>query len=200
MTTMNEGDYIDEAAQEKEVAKNLEELEETPKTEEPEDEADEFGELENEIKRLTEEIKQKDAERSALNDKYLRIAAEYENFRKRTAKEKEGIYADATIDALKNILPVLDNFERAMQFSSVSEPEKLAEGIKLIYAQFVASLEKLGVEEIAAAGETFDPEIHNAVMHEQDDSQPENTVTEVMMKGYIKGDRVIRPAMVKVVN
>jgi molecular chaperone GrpE len=135
-----------------------------------------------------------------LYDKYLRITAEYDNFRKRTAKEKEGIYSDAVIDVLKNILPVLDNIERAVQFADSSEPEKVSDGVKMIYSQFMNSLSKIGVEEILAAGEKFDPEIHNAVFHEEDESQPDNTVTEVLQKGYIKNDKVIRPAMVKVVN
>ena len=135
----------------------------------------------------------------ALNDKYIRLYAEYENFRKRTAKEKEEIYKNATADVLKDILPVIDNFERALQFSS-DEPEKVLEGLKMIEAQFLNSLIKIGVEEIQAAGEQFDPELHYAVSHEQDESQLENTVTEILQKGYKKGDKVLRPAMVKVVN
>jgi molecular chaperone GrpE len=135
----------------------------------------------------------------ALNDKYIRLYAEYENFRKRTAKEKDEIYSSAAADVLKDILPVLDNFERALQFSG-DEPEKVLEGIRMIEAQFANALAKIGVEEIQAAGEQFDPEVHYAVAHEQDENQLENTVTDVLQKGYIKGDRVIRPAMVKVVN
>lgn len=153
-----------------------------------------------EIKKLEEEIKQKEEEYGVLYDKYLRVNAEYDNFRKRTAKEKEGIYSDAAIDVLKNVLPVLDNIERAVQFCDVSEPEKVFEGVRIIYSQFLNALEKIGVEEIKAEGEQFNPEVHNAVMHEQNDDHPENTVAEVMQKGYIKGDRIIRPAMVKVVN
>ena len=183
---MINGDYVDEAATEKEV-EELSESEETDKSEE-------------EIKKLSAEIKQKEDEYKALYDKYLRVIAEYDNFRKRTAKEKEVIYSDATIDVLKNILPVLDNVERAVQFYDVSEPEKFFEGVKIIHSQFLGALEKIGVEEIKSEGEQFDPEIHNAVMHEENDGHPENTVAEVMQKGYAKGDKVIRPAMVKVVN
>ncbi|MCL2099407.1 MAG: nucleotide exchange factor GrpE [Oscillospiraceae bacterium] len=134
-----------------------------------------------------------------VTDKYIRLYAEYENFRKRTAKEKSEIYSNAAADILKNILPVMDNFERALQFSG-DEPEKIFEGIKMIEAQFAAALSNLGVEEIKAEGEQFDPALHNAVFHEQDENQPDNTVTEVLQKGYIKGDRVLRPATVKVVN
>ena len=165
-----------------------------------EGEADEGETEEKEIKELNEEIAKKEEEYRELYDKYVRVSAEYDNFRKRTAKEKDGIYSDAVIDVLKNILPVLDNFERAVQFADSSEPDKVSEGLKMIYAQFISSLEKIGVEEIKSGGEPFDPEIHNAVMHEESEEYPENTVADVFQKGYIKGDKVIRPAMVKVVN
>ena len=157
-------------------------------------------EKQKEIKKLAEDLKQKNDELDNLYDKYLRITAEYDNFRKRTAKEKEGIYSDAVVDVLKNILPVLDNVERALQFADSSEPEKVSDGVKMIYAQFIKSLANIGVDEIIAAGEKFNPEIHNAVFHEEDENQPDNTVTDVLQKGYIKGDKIIRPAMVKVVN
>ena len=156
--------------------------------------------LKKEVKKLHEELKQKKEDYDVLYDKYLRVNAEYDNFRKRTAKEKDGIYTDAAIDVLKNILPVIDNVERALQFADNSEPEKIFEGVKMIYSQFMASLAKMGVEEIKAVDETFNPELHNAVVHEQDESKPENTVAEVLQKGYIKSDKIIRPAMVKVVN
>jgi len=162
--------------------------------------SDDLKERQREIKKLEDEIKQKDEEYKALYDKYLRVNAEYDNFRKRTAKEKEGIYSDAAIDVLKGLLPVLDNIERAVQFCDVSDPEKVFEGFRIIYAQFVGALENIGVTEIKAEGEPFDPEVHNAVLHEENEDYPDNTVAEVMQKGYIKGDRVIRPSMVKVVN
>ena len=152
------------------------------------------------LKKLRAELEEKNEEYDALYDKYLRVNAEYDNFRKRTAKEKEGIYSDAVIDVLSNILPALDNLERAVQFADSSEPEKVSEGVKMIHAQFINSFAKIGVEEIKAEGEQFDPEIHNAVFHEEDEGKPNNTVTEVLQKGYIRGDKVIRPAMVKVVN
>ena len=138
---------------------------------------------------------------NTLNDKYLRLYAEYENFRKRTAKEKDEIYSSAAADVLANIFPILDVFERALSFSEESnEPEKVLEGLKMIETQFANALIRLGVEEIAAEGEQFNPELHNAVFHETDDSKPNNTVVEVLQKGYTKGDKVLRPAMVKVVN
>ena len=138
---------------------------------------------------------------NTLNDKYLRLYAEYENFRKRTAKEKDEIYSSAAADVLANIFPILDVFERALSFSEESnEPEKVLEGLKMIETQFANALIRLGVEEIAAEGEQFNPELHNAVFHETDDSKPNNTVVEVLQKGYSKGDKVLRPAMVRVVN
>lgn len=128
-------------------------------------------------------------------DKYLRLVAEYDNFRKRSAKEKDGIYADAYTDALKAILPVIDNLERAVKFT---EGDKVLEGVKMTLSQFSAALEKMGVEEIPA--QTFDPNVHNAVMHVQDDSLGEGQIVEVFQKGYRKGDKIIRFAMVKVAN
>ena len=146
---------------------------------------------------LAAEIEKKTEEYDALYDKYLRVTAEYDNFRKRTVKEKEGIYSDAVVDVLKNILPVMDNLERALQFSDAG---KILEGLKMIYSQFGDSLARIGVEEIKSDGEPFDPAIHNAVFHEEDENQPDNTITETLQKGYIKSDKVIRPAMVRVVN
>ncbi|MCL2095775.1 MAG: nucleotide exchange factor GrpE [Oscillospiraceae bacterium] len=172
---------------------NLEEIKEseiTGESAEPEEEIEKDGET-------SELPEEKRKEYDALYDKYLRVAAEYENFRKRTAKEKEGIYSEAVIDVLNNILPISDNMERALQFS---DSEKVLEGMKMIYQQFTDSLARLGVEEIKAEGEKFNPEVHNAVFHEEDGSQPENTVTEVLQKGYARGDKIIRPAMVRVVN
>lgn len=156
----------------------------------------------NEIEIIEEpEQKEETAELKALQDKYIRLYAEYENFRKRTAKEKDEIYSNAAADVLKNILPVLDSFERALQFSgNAQEPEKVIEGLKMIETQFLNALEKIGVEEIKAEGGQFNPQLHNAVFHEQDESKPDNMVTEVLQKGYIKGDKVLRPSMVKVVN
>ena len=115
------------------------------------------------------------------NDKYLRLAAEYDNYRKRTTKEKESIYADAKLDTVKPFLDVADNLDRAV-------------------TQFEEILKKMGVEKIDAVGQPFDPEKHNAVMHIDDESLAENTVAEVFRKGYQMGDRVVRFAMVKVAN
>ena len=132
------------------------------------------------------------------NDKYLRLAAEYDNYRKRTAREKEHLYGDAKIDTIKPFLAVLDNLERGV--SQFEEGDGHRQGMELICKQFAAVLEKLGVTEIEALGQPFDPEKHNAVMHIDDESLAENTVAEVFRKGYQMGDRVVRFAMVKVAN
>ena len=132
-------------------------------------------------------------------DKFLRLAAEYDNYRKRTAKEKEGIYADAKIETLTAMLPVYDNLERALsQFGDDDSPHR--KGVEMIFTQFKESLAKLGVSPIEAIGQPFDPEKHNAVMHIEDESVGENTVVEVLQQGFTLGDKVLRFAIVKVAN
>ena len=132
------------------------------------------------------------------NDKYLRLAAEYDNYRKRTAREKEHLYNDAKIDTIKPFLAVLDNLERGV--SQFEEGDAHRQGLELICKQFSEVLTKLGVAEIPALGEKFDPEKHNAVMHTEDETAAENTVVEVFQKGYTLGDKILRFAMVKVAN
>ena len=134
-----------------------------------------------------------------LEDRYLRIVAEYDNYRKRSIKERESTYADAYGEALMEILPIIDNLERAVQFT---DSEKVIGGLKLTLNQCENMLAKLGIEPIAEFGEgvKFDPVYHNAVMHIEDDTAGENEVVEMFQKGYKKGDKVIRYAMVKVAN
>lgn len=151
------------------------------------------------VKKLEGELEKKEAEIKELNDKYTRLFAEYDNFRKRTAKEKEGIYADAYIDALTQILPVLDNLERAAAFEN-ADADVLRKGLELTLKSFSETLEKMGVKEIEALGKEFDPNVHNAVMHVDDESVGESEVVEVFAKGYIRGDKVLRHSMVKVAN
>lgn len=129
------------------------------------------------------------------NDKYLRTLAEYDNFRKRTAKERDGIYQEAYVDAVKNLLPIIDNMERAVDYAS---DDASRDGIKMIISSVYATLEKMGVKLIET--KTFDPLLHNAVMHIDDESLGEGEIVEVFQKGYILGERVIRYAMVKVAN
>ena len=133
-----------------------------------------------------------------VNDKYLRLAAEYDNYRKRTAKEKENIYGDAKADTIKPLLAVYDNLERGI--AQYDEADVHRQGLELILRQFSEALTKLGVTEIEAEGQPFDPERHNAVMHVEDDAAGENTVVEVFQKGFMLGDKVLRFAMVKVAN
>ena len=153
-----------------------------------------------EIARLEKELAARDAKLAEQNDQYLRVCAEYDNFRKRTAKEREGIYADAYIDALTQILPILDNLDRAAAYNTEDPENPLAKGLELTRKSFVETLEKMGVTEIEALGKPFDPNLHNAVMHVEDENAGENEIVEVFMKGYIRGDKVLRYSMVKVAN
>ena len=127
----------------------------------------------------------------------LYLAAEYDNFRRRSQKEKEGIYGDAIFDAIKEILPLFDNLERAGQYS---ESETVAEGLAMIAKMSDEVLAKLGVERFGKAGEQFDANIHNAVMHEENADLGENEISDVFQVGYRRGEKIIRFAMVKVVN
>lgn len=149
-----------------------------------------------ELKKALEAEQQKAAE---ANDKYLRICAEYDNFRKRTQKEKENTYAEAVADTVKGLLPVIDNLQYASKYGN-ADPEKFAEGVKLILDKLPETLEKMHIKPVGAPGETFDPALHNAVMHEESDEHGENEIMDVLQSGYLYEDRVIRYAMVKVAN
>ncbi len=133
-----------------------------------------------------------------LNDKVMRQMAEFENFRKRTEKEKGQMYDMGAKSILEKILPVVDNFERGLD--SAPEGDSFADGMKMIYKQLMTSLEEAGVKEIEAEGEEFNPDYHNAVMHVEDEELGENVVVEVLQKGYMYNDTVLRHAMVKVAN
>ena len=135
-----------------------------------------------------------------LYDKHLRLMAEYDNFKKRTQKEKEELGTFAVSATIEKLLPVIDNFERALDSVSEDEKNTFSEGVEMVYRQMMEILDKMGVSEIEAVGCEFDPEIHNAVMHVDDDSQDANFVVEQFMKGYKYKDKVIRYSMVKVAN
>ena len=140
-------------------------------------------------------------ELSEQKDKFLRLAAEYDNYRKRTAKEKEAIYADAKIDTVTAMLPVYDNLERALgQYRDEDADSPHRKGVEMVFTQFKESLSKLGVSAMDALGQPFDPEKHNAVMHVEDESAGENTVVEVLQQGFTLGGKVLRFAIVKVAN
>ena len=146
--------------------------------------------LEEKIAALEAEIRERD-------DKYLRMAAEYDNFRRRSREEREALYSAAASDTVKELLPIIDNLERAAQFD---DGEKVKEGVIMIAKATEEVFKKLGVESFGAPGETFDPNIHNAVLHVEDDAYGEGEIVEVYQKGYKKGNKIIRFAMVKTVN
>lgn len=137
-------------------------------------------------------------ELAVLNDKYLRICAEYDNFRRRSQKEKDGLYEDIKAETLRKFLPVYDNLVRALE--QPTEDEAYRRGVEMIMSQFNSTMEKLGVVEIESLGQKFDPDFHNAVMHVDDEEKGENEIVEVFQKGFKMGDKIIRFAMVKVAN
>ena len=151
-------------------------------------------------KEKKEEPKEPDykAELNGANDRYLRLLAEYDNFRKRSQKEKDAIYGDIRSDVIGKFLPVYDNLARALQQST--EDEAFRKGVEMIMTQFCTTLEKLGVTKIESLGKTFDPKLHNAVMHTEDETKGENEIVEVFQDGFMIGEKVIRFAMVKVAN
>ena len=160
-----------------------------------------------EKKKLTAELAGLEAKNAELEkklaeekDRYARILSEYDNYRKRTSRELDGRYADGKADAWKGLLPVIDNFERALAAAPADADDPLRKGIELTYRQFKEQMEKDGVKEIEALGKEFDPELHNAVMHCEDESLGENVIADVFMKGYTLGDKVLRHSMVKVAN
>lgn len=167
---------------------------EEPQTKKEETKASETVEEKevSETDALKEELEKK-------NDQLLRLAAEYDNFRKRSQREKDGIYSDVKASVLGDVLPVLDNFERAAETSG-DDVESLKKGFEMILGQFTDVLKKHGVESFGEAGENFDPNLHNAVMHIEDEQLGENVISQVFSKGYKIGDKVIRPATVQVAN
>ena len=152
---------------------------------------------------VAEEAPSKEAELekelAAAKEAHIRTLAEYDNYRKRTAKEKEGIYGDAKADCMKSLLGVLDNFDRALSVDN-SDFESYKKGVEMIYTNFCEILAGLGVESFGEKGEAFDPNFHNGVMHIEDETLGENVIAEVFSKGYKLVDRVLRPAMVQVAN
>ena len=139
-----------------------------------------------------------EAKYNDLNDRYLRMAAEYDNFRKRSQREREQAYTDAVSRAVTALLPTYDNLERALKAETADTEYK--KGVEMTMNQLVSVMEKLGVVSFGAAGEVFDPQLHNAVMHVEDEALGENVIAEVFQKGFKVGDKVVRFAMVKVAN
>lgn len=137
-------------------------------------------------------------ELKTANDKYLRLMAEYDNYRKRSQKEKESLYTDIRSETVEKFLPVYDNLERAL--AQETQDAAFKKGVEMTMNQLVSVMEKLGVVSFGAAGEVFDPQLHNAVMHVEDEALGENVIAEVFQKGFKVGDKVVRFAMVKVAN
>lgn len=138
-----------------------------------------------------------------LNNRYLRVCADYDNFRRRSKQDKAVSYEEGVIDTIRALMPVVDSIDGAVKAAGdckSEEAREFAEGVVLIAQQLEEVFARLGVTEIEGQGSTFDPNVHQAVLHDQDETMPENSVTEVFQKGYVKGDRVIRHSMVKVVN
>ena len=132
------------------------------------------------------------------HDSYLRLAAEYDNYRKRSQKEKDNLYTEIRSETVEKFLPVYDNLERAL--AQETQDAAFKKGVEMTMNQLVSVMEKLGVESFGAAGDHFDPQLHNAVMHIEDESLGENVIAEVFQKGFKVGEKVVRFAMVKVAN
>ena len=148
-------------------------------------------------KKLQQEIDELKEAIAVMEDKYLRMAAEYDNFRRRSREEKEALYELAMADTVKELLPIIDNLDRAAGFT---EGDKVLEGLVITAKATADVFAKLGVEEFGKIGETFDPNLHNAVLHIEDDSYGDGEIVEVFQKGYKKGKHIIRFAMVKTAN
>lgn len=192
-----------------EDVKETPEKEENKQTETPGPETEELSgkdkknlkkqvkELESKLEKAEKESKKSADALAEANDKYLRMLAEFDNYKKRTAKESENKYAAAYCDAVEALLPVFDNFERAAEYAS---DEQSKNGLLLIISNFKDVLSKMGIEQFGEKGEEFNADLHSAVMHIEDESLGENTVAEVFQKGYKKGEKIIRYATVKVAN
>ncbi|WPC42509.1 nucleotide exchange factor GrpE [Clostridium sp. JS66] len=196
-----QSELIEENVEEEKVDKDqnvdAEEKDENSQEDDSKLEESLVDEIKSENEKLAKENTRLDSENQTFKDRLARTVAEYDNFRKRTAKEKEGIYTNACEDILKELLPVLDNLERAITVEG--SVDDLKKGIEMTIKQFNGALEKLEVEEIKSDGE-FDPNVHNAVMHVDDEQYEKNQVVEVFQKGYKRGDKVLRHSMVKVAN
>lgn len=193
-----------------EVKEPLEEKDrQNPGEEQPEEKPDPKAEETAEKKEVPKKKKKQSKEQQEIEklqqeltdqkDQFLRLRAEYDNFRKRSLSEKSAVYGNAVSDTVGKILPVMDNIERALNQENAAA-EDMKKGVEMIANQFHASFEQLGVKEIGEKGEAFDPNLHNAVSHIDDDELGENVIAEVLQKGYAVGEKVIRHAMVQVAN
>lgn len=189
--------------------KNMDKIdfeESAPETDASESDHKDKKEKRSEVKKLKTEIedlkKALEAEKTRAdetNDKYLRLAAEYDNFRKRTQADRKNIYTDAVSETLGGLLPTIDNLQYAAKYSG-GDAEKVAEGLNMILSKLPETLEKMNIKAFGEPGEIFDPNIHNAILHVDDESLGEGEIVEVLQQGYMYGERVLRYAMVKVAN
>ncbi len=155
--------------------------------------------LKSEIEALKAELSKKDAAIAEANDKHLRLMAEYDNFRRRSREEKDAVYSAAVADAVSELLPLFDNLELASKYTGDNAADA-AKGVEMILSSVPAILEKLNVTSFGEAGDAFDPNIHNAVMHIEDENYGENEIVDVFQKGYKHGDKIVRFAVVRVAN
>lgn len=179
---------------------------EAPQTEAPEEKTEKGGKSKKKKEKTysftREQVEQMETaakQLESVKDQYVRLTAEYDNYRKRTTKEKDALYQDAKADTIKEFLAVYDNLERAVSTEG-GEDSPHKKGLEMIFHQYQEILKKLGVTEIAALGQPFDPEKHNAVMHIDDENLGENVVAQVFQAGFMLGDKIIRHAIVQVAN
>ena len=154
--------------------------------------------VQEEIKEETPEVNPWEEKYNAEHDSYLRLAADYDNYRKRTLKEKEQSYGNGKADAVEKLLPVYDNLERAL--NQPTEDAAYKKGVEMTFTQLVSIFNSLGVEIFGNVGDEFDPNLHNAIMHTEDEEAAENTITQVFQKGFKLGEKIVRFAMVQVAN
>lgn len=188
----------DEVKKDEQTVKAEEEkTENTETTEKTEEKAKKKGDAKE--KKTPSKEEELEKELATVKEAHIRTLAEYDNYRKRSTREKEAAFADSKADCLKELLPALDNFERALATTD-SDFDSFKKGMDMIYTSLVETLKKLGVEAFGEEGEAFDPKLHNAVMHVDDEELGENVIAQVFSKGYRIGERILREAMVKVAN
>ena len=200
-SVLAEQDIKKEPVQEPDVTNPSEtEAPETTETAEPQKEEKKGRKVSRkELEEVQTELEKTQKELATLKDQYLRTRAEYDNFRKRTEREKAAIYGDGTSDAIKGMLPVADNLERALAQKECTV-EDLMKGVEMVQTQFLEALKKLGVTPMGNVGDEFNPALHNAVSHIEDENLEINVISAVFQKGYMLGDKVVRHAMVQVAN
>lgn len=190
----------EDKAEESKEAKAEEESEGKEGDSETEEDAESDEKKKESSKLFKKKKDKKDEKIEELNDKYTRLFAEFDNFRKRSEKEKKAMFEVGAKSVIEKILPIIDSFERGLATIPEEEKTGFAEGMDKVYKQLITSLEEAGVKQIEAVGQEFDPNLHNAVMHIEDESLGENIIAEELQKGYIYRETVVRHSMVKVAN